>query len=203
MTIDIQMLRDQSNDISTKLNETKTTLETEVASLRERVVKMEERENKVEPFSPSCTIVATGLRYQADEDVKDKANIFVRDGLGLECGIVDAMRTPFRNNRPGIIKIQFKSKDDKEMAIARKSKLKDSRYKRVFIRSSIPHNERLQFLNMKTLLQATGKTEEFRILKSGRIVSKVEMEKWQQQKSTEGGGDSSHGATQQESNSEY
>ena len=125
------------------------------------------------PFNPEVTIVATGLRYSQNENVMEKAKSLVKDGLGLDTEIVNAMHIPYRNDKPGILKVEFRSLADKIEALkAKKNLLNNNDFKRVHIRSSQSHVERLLHLNTKTLLKVVGAEDKFRVTGSGRLIPK-------------------------------
>ena len=99
--------------------------------------------NELKPFDPEVTIVATGVLYSPDENVLEKAKALVKDGLGLDLEVVNAaMCAPDRNDKPGILKLQFKTVADKiEALLVKKKLLEKERFKRVYIRSSQSHVE--------------------------------------------------------------
>ena len=83
------------------------------------------------------------------------------------------MRTPHRDNKPGIVKIQFKDKDTKIAVLREKSRLlQDERYKRVFIRSSQPHIERVAQKNTMAILREMGIDHKYRFSGNGKLVPK-------------------------------
>ena len=94
----------------------------------------------------------------------------------MRCGdkcIVGVMRTPQHQNRKGVFKIELCSKQDKIDVLHCKASLKHSReFQRVYLRSSMSHNERLQQLNFKTLLQEIPNGDGYRITGSGRLIKK-------------------------------
>ena len=179
LQIDIQVLTDRVNSVDTSVRKMKSDMEKEISDLRARLSVLESTNEAAGPFSPINTIVATGIRYTPGEDLVEKAQKLVSDGLGLELDITAAMWTPFRRNRPGIVKIQFACKEDKEQALEKRFDLKKSQdYKRVYIRSSMSHVERLVHLNSKILLQASGTEKDYQILGSGHVVKKEDFHKW-------------------------
>lgn len=97
----------------------------------------------------------------------------MKDGLGLDVTVADSYRTPFKNNKPGIVKIQFTCLGDKIAALRAKRKLTENdQYKRVYIRSSQSHTERLLHLNTQILLKECGAEGRYRLTGSGRLVPK-------------------------------
>ena len=190
ITIDIQMLTDKVNTFDTSLKKLQATNTKEINDIKARLAELENGLGSASntAFNPDTTIVATGLGFSRDENIKDKAERFVRDGLGLDdISVINAMRTPFRNNKPGIVKIQFESKAEKERALDRRFNLKDSDYKRVFIRTSMSHTERLIHQNTKILLEAAGVTDSYTVLQSGRAFKKEILAQWKQNRNMETG----------------
>ena len=85
---------------------------------------------------------------------------------------MNATRTPFREGRAGIIKIELPDKSTKINLLRNKKKLNDdTRYARVFIRGSQTHTERLLQLNTMTLLKEIGAEDRFRVTGNGRLVA--------------------------------
>ena len=90
------------------------------------------------------------------------------------------MRFPLRLRpgqvaRPGLVKIQFESLEDKIKVFREKHNLRNSEeYKKVFLRSSKPHAERLTELNFKTVLELIPKGSEYGISANGKITKKEE-----------------------------
>ena len=105
-----------------------------------------------------------------------RAKELIANGLGESTPVMNAMRTPFRQGKPGIVKIQFSNTDDKIRVLRAKMKLaENSDYKKVFIRSSQSHADRLLHNNTMTILQAMGVEQKFRFTGSGRLVPRQEM----------------------------
>ena len=105
------------------------------------------------------------------ENVKDKIKLLVEDGLGMDPSIViDAKRTPWRNNRPGIVKVQLASVDTKVKLLRQKMHLKNTdKYNRVFMHSSKSHEERLIELNCRELIRNMPGRDQYYFTGSGRL----------------------------------
>ena len=102
----------------------------------------------------------TGIAQNMGEDPVKLAKAFIMEGLQLDLPVINAIRTPERNGRPGILKIQLQSKGDKEKALKAKQGLKDSaKYKKVFVRAYQSVEQRIMYNNTKMLLEATGTRE--------------------------------------------
>ena len=146
------------------------------------VRRMEELENKPQnkQFDTSTTLVATKVPYEPDEDVKDKAERLVKVGLlSPTVEVVNAMRTPTRNGRPGILKIELKDEQTKIELLRKKSTLKDDvtrEFNNVYIRSSKTHAERLEEMNMRLLLNLVPGGNEYRIAGNGRVMKKTDQD---------------------------
>ena len=128
-------------------------------------------------YYPETTIIATKLPYDNPEDIKQKAQNLV-NALTAACepplphiDVVNAMRTPFRDNKPGVVKIQLPSRQNKIDILKNKKKLMDNdNYKRVFIRGSQSHTDRLIQINTNTLLNELGLNDKYRVAANGRLV---------------------------------
>ena len=96
------------------------------------------------PFDPETTVVVTNLAddgRSADIQSKD----LLQEGLGIrDIPIVRSKRLGGRDQKPGIIKIEFSSLHDKIRVLRGKSNLVSKpSYKGVYIKSSNPHTERV------------------------------------------------------------
>ena len=130
-------------------------------------------------FFPENTVIATGLSYSDPEDIKKKAQDLI-NALTSACtpplpqiDVINAMRTPSRNNKPGVVKIQLPSRQNKIDILKNKKKLSgNTAYARVFIRGSQSHTDRLIHLNTNTLLNELGLNDRYRVAANGRLVLK-------------------------------
>ena len=100
--------------------------------------------------------------------------------------------------------MQCKSKEDKKAILEAKAELGKNGFKKVFVRSSQSHEERVMRQNALTLLQYLPKGNELRITQSGRLVKKEEgwvdrREKFAQQHRQDASG-STHQQGHQEGN---
>ena len=148
-----------------------TELKTEQQEMGEKLEEM--LSAKVVNFDPEVTLVAINTPYYVGEDPVILAKHLLRV---VGCGdmtVVNAMRTPQKDKRPGVLKIQLPSKVDKIDVLRKKGKLKDSdEFNKVYIRSSKSHSDRLAELNMKTLLSEIPNGSTYRILGNGRVVKR-------------------------------
>ena len=164
-------VRDLSNDFASKL----ALIENRVSALEFHTAKPAPRE----AYNLEDTLVVTGLPYSPDENVQEKAKDLVQVHLGLkECTVVRAKRTPWRNNRPGIVKVQMGHLDEKIKVLKAKTKLKEAHspafLRKVYIRSSKSHEQRLMELNLREIMGHMSCNGEYRFTGSGRLVKKKE-----------------------------
>ena len=78
-----------------------------------------------------------------------------------------------KTNKPGLVKMEFNTIDDKVAVLRAKQNLsvKGGKYERVYIRSSQTHEERLMRLNFDTLLkEIPAMKDTHRITGNGRLV---------------------------------
>ena len=111
--------------------------------------------------------------YSEGENITEKAEKLVKDGVGLpDVPVVRAMRTPHREGRPGVVKIQVRHLEDEKKLLTSKKELKNgtNMYKKVYIRTSKSHLERLIDLNFRTLLQELPNGPAYRVTGSGRVI---------------------------------
>lgn len=130
------------------------------------------QENK--EYDPEVTVVAIGLHYEEDEEIHDKVSHMLRRGLGIrDMPVVRAKRMSRNGNRPGIVKIQLRSLDDKKKVLRAKSELKNTHdFSRVYLRSAFTHAERLMDLNFRTLLKKIPGCQNMRITGNGRLIER-------------------------------
>ena len=173
MHIEVAKMSDKICAVETGLADFKSVIENEISRLDTRVDTTITQVKRGD-FDSEVTIVVTGMRYNEGEDILGKVKALVRDGLQLpQTEIINAMRTPHHDNKPGIVKIQFKDKDTKIAVLRVKSPLfQDERYKRVFIRSSQPHIERVAQKNTMAILREMGIDHKYRFSGNGKLVPK-------------------------------
>lgn len=102
------------------------------------------------------TITASGIKVTESENLVTKANDLIRslgEDVSSNVQVTAATRLPTRfNDRPGIVKISFRSTEEKVRVLRNKMKLKDSEeYKHVYIKSSKSRIERLIETNARAV----------------------------------------------------
>ena len=135
--------------------------------------RLEELLNSDTPFDPEVILVAINTPYYSGEDPTLLAKHLLK---AVDCSdktVVNVLRTPQRNNRAGILKIQLQTKQDKIDVLRRKVKLKDSvEFRNVYIRSSKSNSERLMETNIRTILNEIPNGGNYRIAGNGCVVKK-------------------------------
>lgn len=122
------------------------------------------------------TITASGIPTTPSEDLILKAENLIRalgDDVARSVSITDATRLPTRfAERPGIVKISFRSAEEKILVLRNKMKLKDNiQFKKVYLKSSKSRVERLIENNARTILRSLPEetARSLRVDASGRI----------------------------------
>ena len=133
----------------------------------------------VQDFDPEYTVIVTNVTYSDTEDLTTKCqeiidHIRTSSTPPLEpIPVVKAIRTPFRDRKPGVIKLQLPTVQNKKDILKGKRSLSNStQYSRAFIRGSQSHTERLLHLNTNTLLNELGLADRYRVSGNGRLVPK-------------------------------
>ena len=170
---DVKAVEIKVADINTQVEEKIKGWESRISTLETRAA---DCDNFREPYDSEVTVIVTGMQYSAEEDVLAKSKELVQAAMGQQpCNVVNAMRTPFRNNKPGILKIELENKDSKISLLRSKGNLvNNSRFSRVFIRGSQTHIERLLHLNTMTVLQEIGADQRYRVTGNGRLVPRTD-----------------------------
>ena len=164
------------NTVSGKLN----TLENNITQFKtEYNKKIELLEQKIlevkvdsKDYDIDTTCVVTGMYFQTDENLLERCKELVH--VTLDCPHVDikqVKRTKEHEGRHGIVKIEFHSLADKISVLRKKKKLKELG-SRIFIRSSLSHEQRLLQQHTMEILKMLGKDNEYYINGSGRLIAK-------------------------------
>ena len=130
-----------------------------------------------EPFDPQCSVLIFNMEPVANENeqsLKDAITEIIDDGLGIKnVQLVCVERLPGRDDKTGIVKVQFGSKDLKVTVLRAKRALKKKpKYKSISIYGAQTHTERLNYLNARTILKELPHGDRYLINGSGRVVLK-------------------------------
>ena len=155
------------------LEESNSSLRGELEVLKEQMKAINTESGQEEDYKPAVTIVASNMPYRTGEDTYMKACDLIYNHLDLhQIQIIQAKRTPERGGKPGLVKIELGSTDEKISVLRQKSKLArtSGEYKNVYLRSSKPHMERMAEINFRTLLRELPNGNRYRLTGSGRII---------------------------------
>ena len=148
-------------------------LEQVVQNAVDRVIS-EKRVVTKSDFDIDTTIAAIGIRYSADEDIQEKAEQLVHQGLGLTgMKVVRAKRTfNSQTNRAGLVKVEFESENDKKEALRHAGRLRSWSVLgyNIVIRSSQTFEHRTHADNFRTLLKGNQLEGEYFVNKNGRVL---------------------------------
>lgn len=171
-----------------------TNLDTEVGILCARMEKMElkisEKEEKRKSFDPDVSLIVVGLPHSEGEDLMAKVNELLHVGLGCETALTPAAveRVRARGDRPGLVKVELSSAQEKVSVLRRKSELKDSEsFNNVYVYSAKSHAERMMELNFRTLIRETAVGRDFYLATNGRMVKRTQAPGRASRQGTDGG----------------
>ena len=180
-------LQHQLNDIKTeiintvdeKITRLQQALDIEMSQMTRRFEDVEARittvEHKMKPdFASEVTLIARNVLPCRNENLNEVAAVIIEEGVGLrDVDIIRTMRLEARGQKPGIVKIELKSTEDKIRVLRNKRKLMESgneRLKNICIQSSRDHVKRLMEINMRTILRELPNGNTLRLTAGGRII---------------------------------
>ena len=175
-----------------KLKDTKDDIFLEISGLRSRIDSLESQLTKVNiaepdgkpPFEPTRTVIVIGLPEHRDENIAEKIAELMTKGLELPViEPVDMIRLKSRSEKPGLVKVEFTSVDDKVNILRAKRKLREhASYRHVFLAGCKSHTERLLELNMKAVLSELPNGDNYTFTGSGRLVKRDAQRPTQQKR---------------------
>ncbi len=164
-------------EIEKATKDMKANLDTELGILCARMAKLErkisEKEAKKKSFDPDVSLIFVGLPQSEGEDLMAKVKDLLHVGLGCDTTLCPAAveRVRARGDRPGLVKVELSSVQEKVSVLRRKSKLKDNdRFNEVYVSSAKSHAERLLELNFRTLIRETTVGKDLYLTGNGRMV---------------------------------
>lgn len=174
-----------SNRMKKEFSEMRDHVDIEVTKLSDKIEMLEQKvaylevssDNKRnEPFDPEVTVVALNMREHVEEEIFDVAEEMIQNALGLEdISPVNVLRLKSKTGKPGVVKIECRNKEDKIEILRNKNKLKDTRdYKKVYLRTSMSHSDRLMQSNFQQILRVMPDGHRFRMTGNGRIILREE-----------------------------
>ena len=163
------------DDLQRMSEEVKNYVDQEASRFVTRFLAIENRLGNLEQqkhYDPDTTLIATGITYSDNENVQDKAKYLI-DALGLDIPVVRAKRLTPRGRHPGLVKIELQSLDHKLQVLRNKNKLSNHNiYRKVYLRSSKSHSDRLIEINANTLIEELG-LGHLRVAANGRIIPRT------------------------------
>lgn len=162
--------------------ELRANLDTEVGIISSRMERIEAKiaaKCATPSFDPNVSIIIVGLPQDDNEDLMAKVVNLLRDGLRCDPVPTPAAveRVRARGTKPGLVKVELPSVEEKVAVLRRKAKLKDNdRFQRVFLSSAKSHSERLVDLNFRTLLRETSILKDYYVTANGRLVKRMERQ---------------------------
>lgn len=142
-----------------------------------RIEQMEAKIDRVKDktntrFDPDVSVIISGIYCEEGENIMSLVKDLLTKGLQWESphGVVAAERLRERGGRPGVIKVEFGSVQDKVDVLHKKQRLKSNdKFQKVYIRSAKTHTERLIELNFRTLLDEIPSRRQFYISGNGTV----------------------------------
>lgn len=119
------------------------------------------------------SITVAGLPFQEGEVVKERVEWLLSHGL--KCNpmpaIINAERLKPRGPKPGLIKAELGTVEEKIAVLRRKRQLSETEgFGNIYIQSAKSHTERLIDLNFRTLLREIPQGKNYYITGNGRMV---------------------------------
>ena len=175
--------------LNEKFDELRTYVDQEIERVASRVGTLENtteilrtKAEEASLYDPENTIVADNLAYEENEDLHRKVETMIRRDLALNIPVTRVLRLnprPARSTRygnvakPGLVKIQVPTVDDKIKILREKKKLNNSPdFSCVYLRSSKSHTDRLMDQNFRTILDLIPTGKDYRLTGNGRLVKK-------------------------------
>lgn len=121
----------------------------------------------------SLNVAIRGLDESVGENVDSRVNTLIKDGLSIRNVTVQlAERKKSENSsKPGIVVASFKDREDKELVMSAKSKLKHSRqFSHVFINNDQTREQRLMSTNFRQIVNVLNEQGNDIHIRGNRIV---------------------------------
>ena len=104
--------------------------------LHQQIRGLETTQRAQEPYATEVSIVAFNVPFTTEENILATVEHMLhdtQDGLGLrDIRVIRAERTPMRNGKPGIVKVELSNLDDKKIVLRAKTNLRNTvKYKKV------------------------------------------------------------------------
>ena len=177
VSADLQKVKsDIKSDIKSELKKDTKQLQDDVSKLRKSYA--DAAASVTENDSLIRNIVIRNLkidqRESSDKQITvNKVNTLFRDGLKLtSVKVTAAERKQTRDGKPGLIIATVETAEQKSSVMQRKKNLRKTKhYESVYLEDERPSDQRLTESNMRTLLKACGKSNDY-IFSNGRLFQK-------------------------------
>ena len=153
-----KLVNEKCNAVRTELTAQHSELENRMQAIDDRLLAVEEH-GAHGINEDSLKIVIKNLPARENEDIVQCVNTLVSEGIKIEnVTVVDAKRNPgFRENHPGIVIANCRSKQDKELLMASKSNLrKNAQFKNVHVEHFKSYEQRRLDANLYAIVNAVG-----------------------------------------------
>ncbi|MEW8341803.1 MAG: hypothetical protein AB2708_18305, partial [Candidatus Thiodiazotropha taylori] len=121
----------------------------------------------------SLNVAIRGLDETVGENVGSRVNTLIKDGLNVRNVIVERAERKLSENssKPGVVIVSFKDREDKELVMSAKSKLKHNRqYSHVFINNNQTREQRLMSTNFRQIVNVLNGQGKDLHIRGNRIV---------------------------------
>ena len=176
----LEVLEKNKDEVDRQVDELKSkqeTFEGEITTVKTMVESLADHDSsRKEVFDPEFTVIASNIPGTVNEDMDMVVNRLIEEGTRTpNVQVVRTKRLVSRNPFPGLVKIELASVTDKVSVLRNKRNLAENHeFRRVFLRSSKPHSDRIAEFNFKKLLQLPN-GKEYRIGGNGCIINKVQQ----------------------------
>ena len=143
--------------------------------LESRIAKIEEKQEDNDLYNYDTTVIISNMPYEQGEDLNLKVDTLLRNGLHVTgLNVVRVLRLNSHNRHPGLVKVQLASLNEKIKLLKSKGNLAHSdAYRKIFIRSSKPHGERIAEHNLRTIMSfIPGLNKDYRLTGNGKLIMK-------------------------------
>jgi len=124
-----------------------------------------------EEFPEDRTVIIFNMREAEGELVDDVCHDLTQRGLELtNIQHKRCLRLKSKTNKPGIIKMEMKTLQDKICVLRAKSELQRNGYPNVYIRAAQTHEQRIARTNMMTMLKILPNGKDYRLTGHGKLI---------------------------------
>ena len=152
-------------------------VKSDVSSIKSNMSKMHKSQNPEKTGDISLNIVIRNLPQTHGENVLNKVNGLVKDGLKIkDVSVMTAERKANRSDyEHGIVIAKCASANDKRKIMSNKRNLKsDRKYSRVYIDHDMSREDRIMASNLKSIVKAVGNNKLY--VRGNRICSSTPRE---------------------------